>query len=233
MTKADKGDGGRPAGPMSPAGSVLWALLPLFTIGLGTFAVLGWAAWWLQQRALAVLSGIALAVTVVALVMADAPTDSVESTTAGGLVSVVLVGGGLGATFSVRRRLVGAPLAREALPSPEEAANEAVLADARARRELRVHARELLADDPGLARELRIGRPDLPRAYDDGGLADVNHVPAPVLASLPGMTPDLARQIVETRESRGSFTCIQELEVFANLPDELAVELADRLLFLN
>jgi hypothetical protein len=218
---------------MSPAGSVLWALLPLFTIGLGTFAVLGWAAWRLQQRVLAALSGIALAVTIVALVMADAPTDSAESTTAGGLIAVVLVGGGLGATFSVRRRLVGAPPTPDALPSPEQAANDAVLADARARRELRAHARELLAHDPGLARELRIGRPDLPRAYDDGGLADVNHVPALFLATLPGMTPDLARQIVETRESRGGFTCVEELEVFADLPDELAAELADRLLFLN
>ncbi|MBF9068834.1 ComEA family DNA-binding protein [Streptacidiphilus fuscans] len=218
---------------MSPAGSVLWALLPLFTIGLGTFAVLGWAAWRLQQRALAVLSGIALAVTIVAVVMADAPADSVESTAAGGLIAVVLVGGGLGATFSVRRSLVGTPPVPDALPSAEAAANDAVLADTRSRRELRVHARELLAHDPGLARELRIGRPDLPRAYDDGGLADVNHVPAPVLETLPGMTPDLARQIVETRESRGSFTCIEELEVFAELPDELAVELADRLLFLN
>ena len=35
-----------------------------------------------------------------------------------------------------------------------------------------------------LARELRIGRPDLPRQYDDGGLVDVNNVPVGVLAEL-------------------------------------------------
>lgn len=218
---------------MSPAGSVLWALLPLFTIGLGTWAVLGWAAWRLRQRVLAWLSGAALAVTTVALVLASAPADSAENSVAGGLMAVVLVGGGLGATFSVRGRLVGPHPGPDALPSVEDEANEAALAEARARRERRDHARELLAHDPGLARDLRIGRPDLPRDYDDGGLTDVNHVPALVLAGLPGVTPALARQIVEVREERGSFTCVEELEVFAGLPDDLAAGLADRLVFLN
>ncbi|WP_214371319.1 hypothetical protein [Pseudonocardia sp. H11422] len=49
----------------------------------------------------------------------------------------------------------------------------AVLA-VRARRE---DARRLAASDPQMARELRIGRPDLPRSYDDGGLVDLNSAP--------------------------------------------------------
>ena len=48
---------------------------------------------------------------------------------------------------------------------------------------LRREARRLQQDNPVLAQELKIGRPDLPRGYDDGGLVDVNHVPAAILAS--------------------------------------------------
>jgi hypothetical protein len=42
---------------------------------------------------------------------------------------------------------------------------------------------EWATDAPGpvLARELRIGRPDVPRQFDDGGLVDLNHAPVPVL----------------------------------------------------
>ena len=49
-------------------------------------------------------------------------------------------------------------------------------------------ARRLQQDNPVLAQELKIGRPDLPRGYDDGGLVDVNHVPAAILASHLGLT---------------------------------------------
>ncbi|MFI2710029.1 hypothetical protein ACH495_07855 [Micromonospora sp. NPDC018662] len=49
---------------------------------------------------------------------------------------------------------------------------------ATARRQRREHARYLLHHYPSARGELRIGRPDRPRAYDDGGLVDVNSVPA-------------------------------------------------------
>ena len=38
------------------------------------------------------------------------------------------------------------------------------------------------------ARELRIGRPELPREYDDGGLVDVNRVPGAALTAQLGLT---------------------------------------------
>ncbi len=52
----------------------------------------------------------------------------------------------------------------------------------------RQQARELADSNPALARELGIGRPDIPHEYDDGGLVDVNHVPGGVLASSLGLT---------------------------------------------
>ena len=46
------------------------------------------------------------------------------------------------------------------------------------RRIKREEAREIARRDPQMARDLRIGRPDLPRQYDDGGLVDVNSAPS-------------------------------------------------------
>jgi hypothetical protein len=52
-----------------------------------------------------------------------------------------------------------------------------------------------------MAWELRIGRPDLPRVYDDGGLIDVNHVPPQVLATLPGCRPGSRRNSMSSPSS--------------------------------
>ncbi|MGW0469023.1 hypothetical protein ACWDX6_27760 [Streptomyces sp. NPDC003027] len=87
--------------------------------------------------------------------------------------------------------------------------------------------------DPALARELRIGRPDLRRQFDDGGLVDVDHVPATILATLPGCTPELADRVVRVRDEHHGFTFVQEPEVYADLPEGLADELTERLLFLR
>jgi hypothetical protein len=109
--------------------------------------------------------------------------------------------------------------------------------DALAHRKRRAEARRILDTDPALARELCIGRPDLPRGYDDGGILDVNHVPAmfltAFLAALPGFTPELAARVVEARAELGRFTLLSELVVYADVPEELAGELSDRLVFLG
>ncbi|WP_152628022.1 ComEA family DNA-binding protein [Streptacidiphilus neutrinimicus] len=205
---------------MSSAGSVFWALLPLFTVGMGTAAVVGWAAWRLRSRAVAALAAVDAVATVVSLWLAQAPADSAQNSAAGALIVTVLVGGGLATTFALRPRLIG--------PSAQDPAVSAALD----RRSRRAQARELVERDPGLARELGIGRPDLSHQYDDGGLADVNHVPAPVLAGLPGMTPEYADRIVAARGERGGFGSVAELEVWADLPRDVAEELADRVVFL-
>jgi hypothetical protein len=205
---------------MSSAGSVFWALLPLFTVGMGTAAVVGWAGWRLRSRVVGALAAVDAVVTVISLWLAQAPPDSARNSAAGGLIATVLVGGGLATTFALRPKFVG--------PSAEDPALTAALD----RRRRRAQARELVERDPALARELGIGRPDLAHQYDDGGLADVNHVPAPVLAELPGMTPEYADRIVAARGERGGFGNVAELEVWADLPRGVAEELADRVVFL-
>lgn len=245
-----------PVGPMSPTGSVLWALLPLLTIGLGTVFVLGWAAHRLRSRNLALCTALALVVTVVALVLTDEPQGSAANGAGGALIAVGLVGGGLAATFTVRGRLVrpghadwpgypGAP----GNPDPVDAvrwspgtgrpsaqtAVDPVIGEALARRQRRLQARGVLERDPALARELRIGRPDLPRRFDDGGLVDVNHVPAEVLAGLPGVSAELAERVVRVRDTRDGlgFAFAEELTAYAGFPEDLAAELAERLLYLR
>ena len=104
---------------------------------------------------------------------------------------------------------------------------------ARHRRELRRQALMIATDDPGLARELGIGRPDMRRNIDDGGLVDVNSVPAEVLMGLAGITAEMAERVVQVREIRGPYASVEELSVFAELPPGLADRLAEYFLFLR
>lgn len=78
-------------------------------------------------------------------------------------------------------------------------------------RKLREQARRTAEADPMLAKRLAIGRPDLPRQFDDGGLVDVNHAPLHVLTSLPGVTERSARQIQEWVERSGPFASLGEV----------------------
>jgi hypothetical protein len=64
-------------------------------------------------------------------------------------------------------------------------------------RQRRYEAKAIAARDVNLARELRIGRPDLPRQYDDGGLVDLNHVPGPIMVQLLGLAEADAAQVLE------------------------------------
>lgn len=101
------------------------------------------------------------------------------------------------------------PRAAPIMPDP--------VAAARARIGRRERARELARKDPVLARELRIGRPDLPRQYDDGGLVDVNNVPAGVLAQHLQLTAQEAQAVLDARGQLGRFTSAEELSVYAQL----------------
>ncbi|MEV0400499.1 helix-hairpin-helix domain-containing protein [Actinoallomurus sp. NPDC050550] len=110
--------------------------------------------------------------------------------------------------------------------------NAQAVAAANLRRELRYKAREQAAADIVLARELRIGRPDLPRQYDDGGLVDVNHVPAQVLTMFSGVTPELAEHIATVRDHVGGFSSAEELAATADLHPDLLPEIAEYAVFL-
>ncbi|WP_157407870.1 ComEA family DNA-binding protein [Actinomadura atramentaria] len=101
------------------------------------------------------------------------------------------------------------------------------------RRRLRAKARALAERDPDAARELRIGRPDLPRTHDDGGLIDVNHVPARVLATLPGLDSAAIVRLIERRVARGGFRSVEDMARDLALPTDLLHDLAEVAIFLG
>jgi hypothetical protein len=98
----------------------------------------------------------------------------------------------------------------------------------RARRE---QVRALVASDPALATELRVGRPDLQRTFDDGGLVDVNAVPATVIARLPGFTRRFAQEMEKVREHLGHLSSAEELVVYGSVPLDVLERVRDLLLF--
>ncbi|MGI5239604.1 ComEA family DNA-binding protein [Dactylosporangium sp. CA-139066] len=120
-----------------------------------------------------------------------------------------------------------------AAPPPRPAPpTDPAIAAAQWRLDRRREARAILGGNPPLAAELRIGRPDLQRQYDDGGLVDVNHVPAPVLATELDLSPQVAAAITTERERLGGFGSAEEIMVYCEglTPDRLEL-IRDRLIF--
>jgi hypothetical protein len=113
-------------------------------------------------------------------------------------------------------------------PRSQDPAIAAVL-NARQRRE---EARAISARDGELARELRIGRPDLPRQFDDGGLVDLNHVPAPVIVDLLGLSEADATQVIDARDRIGGFSSAEEVIAYTDLSPAVVDGLRERLVFL-
>jgi len=157
--------------------------------------------------------------TLVALVFSTGPEGGQGDEVLGYLVIALMIVATVHA-FALRRRVFA--------PSQQQEVIAAALA-ARRRRE---RARAITVRDPALARELRIGRPDLPRQFDDGGLIDVNHVPAQVLVGKLGLSPEQAAQVAETRERLGGLTGPEELVGFSELSEGTVNAVRERLLFL-
>jgi Helix-hairpin-helix motif len=74
----------------------------------------------------------------------------------------------------------------------------------------REKAKRLAVEDPQLALEAGVGRPDLPGSYH-GGLIDVNHAPLEVIATLPTFNTELAKRLVAVREQVDGFSSLEDL----------------------
>lgn len=205
------GKGGR------TAVSFVWASVPLVTLGLATGPAFLYPA--LRRRRPVDWISLALYAALTSLGLVGTESDSIM----GDLSVVAILASWLGGTvhaFAIRSRVF-------ATGNRYEDAIEM----ASRRRELRSAARDV-ARDPVMAWELRIGRPDLQRGFDDGGLVDVNHAPPLALASLPGMTPELVNRIVETRDKLSGFSSVEELSSLAQLPPSLTDALGEYAIFL-
>ncbi|MBE1495762.1 hypothetical protein H4696_002862 [Amycolatopsis lexingtonensis] len=118
-------------------------------------------------------------------------------------------------------------LRRRLAPSRQEPRPEPAITQALAARTRRNAARELAAADPLLARELRIGRPDLPHSYDDGGLVDLNNAPAAIIAQVCEIPLPAAEDIVRARRD-GGFSGVDELLVMVTVPVSAWDRIRDR-----
>lgn len=105
------------------------------------------------------------------------------------------------------------------------------IAEAEARLRTRVAARALCSSDPALATALGIGRPDIPREVDDGGLVDVNHVSASTLVTSLGLDRKFADSIVAGREVAGSFSSLGDLLTYVKVAPIELDDVAGRMLF--
>ena len=94
-------------------------------------------------------------------------------------------------------------------------------------------SREILRDNPELATELAIGRPDVASSYDDGGLLDVNNVAEGELSKLAPIGPELAKSIVATRSRVNGFESLADFERLMKIVPQRFDSISDRLIFRN
>lgn len=194
-----------------------------FVITVASFGVLSavpffHAATKLHKRALRKIGAVYAAISVlgfaligVAPVDADgSPTGTLSNVGAVLLLGVMVVA--IVQQIGLREDVYGQP--RASLPTTDNRSAIDRVEEVRARRR---EARSLAHKDPFMARELRIGRPDLPRDYDDGGLVDLNSAPAPAIAECCQITPSAAQQLVTVREQIGGFGSVEEAIVYADV----------------
>jgi len=103
--------------------------------------------------------------------------------------------------------------------------------EAQRRLEERREGQRIAAEEPDLAVELGIGRPDL-RGAQHAGLVDVNNAPAAYLAKLPGIDDALATRIVELRAELNGFASVHDLGGLVDLDGNAVERLQDRVVFL-
>ena len=220
-----------PQVPASRVGRVLrqiwWTSIPIWSLGLlSCVPFLAFAVIQHRKRDWAVFA--AYLATTVALIAAVGLVNTDSGW--GDAVGVLMVA--LATCAAIHACILFRP-GRDQSPrvSADRQRNQEAMAVARSRIQRRNDARRMVQTNPVLARELRIGRPDLPREYDDGGLVDVNRVPGAVLAAKLGLTPDEVTNVLEARDKLGRFASTDELCDVTVLSPRRVDELRDLMVF--
>lgn len=189
-----RGAKGWPSAHRPYAEMVAAIVLPLVTCTLGSWIYFAYASVRRRDwRLLAVSAGFAVAVLLQIVTIGLVAEDNGETSTGGDIMIFTFLVGSL-----VSSMVVGGYVATHVADTPY-------------RRRAREFARMYALTDPDAARWAGVGRPDLPRLYDDGGLVDVNHVPGHQLSALPGIDPGTAHRIVVDRAERGPYRVPEDL----------------------
>jgi hypothetical protein len=161
----------------------------------------------------------AASATTIGILLAVTPTDAHGEITPGAGNAISLVGGLLALATIALGCVQQAPLRREVYTDPpqtEDTADPALTAALDAR-ERRANARQIATRDPLLARDLKIGRPDLPHTFDDGGLVDLNSAPPHLIAEICDLPQTTADDIVAARPP-GGFLVVDDVFSQAEIP---------------
>lgn len=213
---------------------VWWALIPIWSIGFLSFVpFLAYALIQRSKKNWAVVGAYLAATIAIFVSLGVVNPNSGPGAAVGGFIVALAGCAAVHAAVLFRPSRAVAPLgpAMPAMPLGPRQRNQQALAAARDRIERRKEARHLVASDPDLAREMRIGLPDLPREYDDGGLVDVNHVPAAVLAAPLGLSAAEVSDVLAAREKLGRFASADELCAYTSLAPDRVDELRDFMIF--
>jgi DNA uptake protein ComE-like DNA-binding protein len=109
--------------------------------------------------------------------------------------------------------------------------SDARLASAHDRLAEREKALRLAREEPRLAIEAGVGRPDLPGAYD-GGIVDLNHASIEAISSLAGIDHELAVRIVEVREHIDGFASLEDMGSLLDLAGDWVERVRGNVVFL-
>ena len=193
-----------------------WVYISLIPLGLGA-----WAPVYAGLKARNNL-WTAIGVLLTAVVVAGFSFANHKGTET--LAGLLLIAGWVGAiatSFIIREpydELMGSPLTTAAQAGEQ-------------RLQERERALQIARENPALAQEIGIGRPDKQGA-SDAGLVDVNNAPVTALLKLPGVDGDVATQIIEGREKVSGFSSLEDMGTAMDLDGALVEGLRGQVVFL-
>lgn len=193
-----------------------WILLPVLSLGILTWAALFYVGLRARKASWLIAAAVYLT-TFFAAFGIDSATGGAEwSSTLAGFVLFALMGGGLAHCIAIRRAFY----TRISVKDTDEY-------DAAMRRmQARELGRELAADDPARARQMGVGRPDLPGSFD-AQLVDLNSASAKLIASVCGVSAATAERVVTARDQTGDFSSVEDLDLLVDLPTHEVARLKD------
>jgi hypothetical protein len=212
---------------------VAWASVPVWSVGFLSFVpFLAFAVINRHKRDWAVFAAYLAATIAMIVAIGVVNTNSGVGAAVGGFI-IALAGCAAVHTAVLFRpaRAVETAAPGPGAPASLQRRNRQAVAEAKSRIERRKEARHLVGSNPALARDLKIGRPDLARDYDDGGLVDVNQVPGSVLAAQLGLAPTEVTDVLSARDRLGRFSSADELSAYTQLSPRRVDELRDLMIF--
>jgi Helix-hairpin-helix motif len=195
-----------------------WPYISLIPIGFGAWAPI-YAGVKAREPKWVGLGALWTAMIVVALIVSSGHGHGDDGLV--GALAIIAWVGGIATSFSIRgayERQLGSPVLRAA------EIGEQRLRD-------RQQAQRIARENPALAREMGIGRPDVAGAAD-AGLVDVNNASVTALLKLPGVDGDVATEIVEAREKVHGFASLEDMGAALDLDGNLVEGLRGEVVFL-